>query len=153
MRLLTCGHCGRPFYDNEKACPYCGHAFTPSTEATDEVLKPQNEELEQEQKQEQEPMQEQECIIDAPAETPLPTTNTTYNSRSESIAAITAANSHIAADNSNSECDPNQIETSYPPRHRRIWVWIVIILLLVALTAAAYIYRDHLQHFVGSILK
>lgn len=26
MPLIKCKYCGRPFYDSEKACPYCGHA-------------------------------------------------------------------------------------------------------------------------------
>ena len=26
MSLIKCTHCGRPFYDNVEACPYCGHA-------------------------------------------------------------------------------------------------------------------------------
>lgn len=25
MKLIKCSHCGRPFYNDEKACPYCGH--------------------------------------------------------------------------------------------------------------------------------
>lgn len=28
MNLIRCNHCGRPFYDSEKACPFCGHAST-----------------------------------------------------------------------------------------------------------------------------
>lgn len=26
MNLLKCNHCGRPFYDDVKVCPFCGHA-------------------------------------------------------------------------------------------------------------------------------
>lgn len=26
MNLIRCNHCGRPFYDSEKTCPFCGHA-------------------------------------------------------------------------------------------------------------------------------
>ena len=31
MTLIKCNHCGRPFYDSEKACPFCGHATSLST--------------------------------------------------------------------------------------------------------------------------
>ena len=128
MRLLTCGHCGRPFYDNKKACPYCGHAFLSLQDMEDETLETK-----------QEDGQTAESHTEAQAE-PQPTaTNPSVNSRSESIAAITAANSRIAAGESHSESDPNQIETTYPPRHRRLWVWIVFLLLLGVLAAVAYI--------------
>lgn len=128
MRLLTCGHCGRPIYDNEKACPYCGHAFLPL---------PETEVMELETKDEQ--VQETESHAAVTVDTQPVTANPPVNSRSESIAAITATNSNIAAEEFNPECDPNQIETTYPPRRRRLWVWIVILLLFAALAAVAYI--------------
>ncbi len=128
MRLLPCGHCGRPFYDNEKACPYCGHAFLPLPETVD--VEPVRKE---------EPAQEAESHVDEPAAPLPPAAAPSANSRSESIAAITAANSNIAAVECHSECDLNQIETTYPPRRRRLWVWIVLLLLLAALGAAAYL--------------
>ncbi len=128
MRLLTCGHCGRPFYDNEKACPYCGHAFLPSHETG--VMEPETKD---------EQVQETESHAAVTADSQPVTANPPVNSRSESIAAITAVNSNIAAEEFNPECDPNQIETTYPPRCRRLWVWIVLLLLLAALAAVAYI--------------
>lgn len=140
MRLLTCGHCGRPFYDNEKACPYCGHAFLPLQDMEDETLETK-----------QEDGQTAESHTEASAE-PQPTaTSPSVNSRSESIAAITAANSRIAAEEAHSENDPNQIETIYPPRHRRLWVWIVILLLFAALAAVAYILINNGSISFGAI--
>lgn len=38
MKLIKCSHCGRPFYNEEKACPYCGHATNLS--ATNFVTRP-----------------------------------------------------------------------------------------------------------------
>ena len=38
MKLIKCSHCGRPFYNEEKACPYCGHAAHLS--ATNFVTRP-----------------------------------------------------------------------------------------------------------------
>ena len=140
MRLLTCGHCGRPFYDNEKACPYCGHAFLPL---------PETEVMELETKDEQ--VQETESHAAVTVDTQPVTANPPVNSRSESIAAITAANSNIAVEEFNPECDPNQIETTYPPRRRRLWVWIVILLLFAALAAAAYILITNGSITLGAI--
>ncbi len=140
MRLLTCGHCGRPFYDNEKACPYCGHAFLPL---------PETEVMELETKDEQ--VQETESHAAVTVDTQPVTANPPVNSRSESIAAITAANSNIAAEEFNSECDPNQIETTYPPRRLRLWVWIVILLLFAALAAVAYILITNGSITLGAI--
>lgn len=140
MRLLTCGHCGRPFYDNEKACPYCGHAFIPLQDMRDEALETK-----------QEDGQAAESHTEAQAEPQPSTTNPSVNSRSESIAAITAANSNIAAEEFNPECDPNQIETTYPPRRRRLWVWIVILLLFAALAAVAYILITNGSISLGAI--
>ena len=38
MKLIKCNHCGRPFYDDVEACPYCGHATRLS--ATNYVTRP-----------------------------------------------------------------------------------------------------------------
>ena len=91
--------------------------------------------MEPETKDEQ--VQETESHAAVTADSQPVTANPPVNSRSESIAAITAVNSNIAAEEFNPECDPNQIETTYPPRRRRLWVWIVILLLFAALAAAA----------------
>ena len=58
---------------------------------------------------------------------------------------------NIAAEEFNPECDPNQIETTYPPRRRRLWVWIVILLLLAALVTAAYIFITNGSISLGAI--
>ena len=140
MRLLTCGHCGRPIYDNEKACPYCGHAFLPSQETGGMELETKDEQV-----------QETESHAAVTIDSQPVTANPPVNSRSESIAAITTANSNIAAEEFNPECDPNQIETTYPPRRRRLWLWIVLLLLLAALASAAYIFITNGSITLGAI--
>lgn len=49
MKLIKCGHCGRPYYDENEACPYCGHALGSSpTNNQDESTQKQPEQTNQE---------------------------------------------------------------------------------------------------------
>ena len=145
MKLIECGHCGRPFYDKEKACPYCGHAFDslPPVEKENEELEdtrplssttPSN--LDRETKNGE---LKTESNIDAPASSPLTTLHSPFTLRAESIAAITENQSQPDIPNHQPCNDPNQIETTYPPHKRRVWLWVVIILIVLALAAAAVI--------------
>lgn len=126
MKLIKCDHCGRPFYDKEKACPYCGHAF-------DSLPPVETEDIEQ----------KTDSTIDTPA---LSESRSLFTPRAQSIAAITEANSQISNNNDQLDTDLNQIETTYPPRRRHTLLWITIILLLLAaIAAAAYLFRDQLD--------
>ena len=128
MKLIKCDHCGRPFYDKEKACPYCGHAFNHVSTLTE------NEELRTENN------------YDAPASSPFSALRSPFTTpRAESIAAITEANSQLSISNSQLVEDPNQIETTYPPRRHHTLLWVIIILLLLIAIAAAYLFRNQLK--------
>ena len=35
MKLIKCGHCGRPYYDDSETCPYCGHVPGSSPQTAD----------------------------------------------------------------------------------------------------------------------
>lgn len=151
MKLIKCGHCGRPFYDKEKACPYCGHAFDslqpdenrPPLEGVGRRPGVVRTRTDKGERRIANPT-EQECNIDTPANSPSSVLHSPFPTRGESIAAITESQSQPSVLNSLPENDPNQIETTYPPRKRRVWLWVVIILLVLALAAAAYFLMPHL---------
>lgn len=138
MKLIKCGHCGRPYYDKEKACPYCGHAFDslPEIETKDEELETVN-------------------TVAASNGSPLSVLSSPFTTRAQSIAAITETNSQLTnPDNQDaSDCStlsaphsPFTIETTYPPRHRHTALWVIIILfLLAAIAATAYLFRDQIK--------
>lgn len=68
MKLIKCGHCGRPYYDENEACPYCGHALGSSpTNNQDESTQKQPEQTNQEpaSSKKTDPAPEQKTIIAA----------------------------------------------------------------------------------------
>lgn len=77
MKLIKCGHCGRPYYDENEACPYCGHALGSSpTNNQDESTQKQPEQTIQEpvSSKKTDPAPEQKTIIAAaPIPEPEPT--------------------------------------------------------------------------------
>ena len=154
MKLIECGHCGRPFYDKEKACPYCGHAFdslppieTESEEMED--IRPQSSTTPSNLDGETENVElKTESNIDAPVSSPSTASHSPFTMRAESIAAITESQSQPTTSNSQPENDPNQIETTYPPRKRRVWLWVVIIVLLTLIAVAAHLFRDQIKQII-----
>lgn len=77
MKLIKCGHCGRPYYDENEACPYCGHALGSSpTNYQKEGTQKQPEQTNQEpaSSKKTDPAPEQKTIIAAaPIPEPEPT--------------------------------------------------------------------------------
>lgn len=77
MKLTKCGHCGRPYYDENEACPYCGHALGSSpTNYQKEGTQKQPEQTNQEpaSSKKTDPAPEQKTII---AAAPIPEPETT----------------------------------------------------------------------------
>jgi uncharacterized Zn finger protein (UPF0148 family) len=128
MKLITCGLCGRPFYDKEKACPYCGHAF--------DSLPPFEMGNNEQDLMNEVPTIEKET--DSTTFSQTSDSNAASNLRAETMAAITSVSVLVESETTESLLDPNQIETTYPPRKRRVWFWIVITLFFITTAAACY---------------
>lgn len=159
MKLIKCGYCGRPYYDDSKTCPYCGHVPGSS---------PQTADTEQEATTGSADAAEQAipapdtALGDSLPETITPVADTgnlaeqpTASQRAESIAAAVASAPSTDGDDTESSPlpDPNLVETILPPRRRHPWRWLLLFLLLAAIAAAAYIYRDTLKQIITSLIS
>ena len=162
MKLIKCGHCGRPYYDENEACPYCGHALGSSpTNNQDENTQKQPEQTIQEPASskktapasvlEPEPQGEAKTAAKPMPATLQPKQNT---QRANAIAAISAsATQNTELQNSDkNESDPNQIETILPPHKRHTWLWVLLVVLIM-LAAAAYFFRDYVKQALSSLLS
>ena len=153
MKLIKCGHCGRPFYDEETACPYCGHAahLSASNLVTRPISDPETHRLMEEgvtteQRPTREPdsvqtltddceaMAEPEPIAEPiaeaePREEFIP--SETVQERAENIAAITANEAVGVHETDPDEEEPNEVETTHIPHKRRHWPWVVLIIVLL----------------------
>ena len=167
MKLIKCGHCGRPYYDDSETCPYCGRvpgsspqtadaeqeATSNSTDGTAQAAPvpdttPSDSQPENANPQPAEnitPVADTDNVVDA-----APTSR-----RAESIAAAVASGPLSNSDDTENSPlpDPNQVETILPPRRRHPWLWLLLILLLTAIAAAAYIYRDALKQIITSLIS
>ena len=166
MKLIKCGHCGRPYYDDSETCPYCGRvpgsspqtadaeqeATSNSTDGTVQAAPVPDTTPNESQPENANPQ---------PAETITPVADTDNvvdaaptSRRAESIAAAVASGPSSNSDDESSPLsDPNQVETILPPRRRHPWLWLLLILLLAAIAAAAYIYRDTLKQIITSLIS
>ena len=166
MKLIKCGHCGRPYYDDSETCPYCGRvpgsspqtadaeqeATSNSTDGTAQAAPVPDTTPNESQPDNANPQ---------PAETITPVADTDNvvdaaptSRRAESIAAAVASGPSSNSDDERSLLsDPNQVETILPPRRRHPWLWLLLILLLAAIAAAAYIYRDTLKQIITSLIS
>lgn len=181
MSLIKCNHCGRPFYDSEKACPYCGHAANLSAgnfvtkaisdptshKLMEDVLSgnyhPQTPPVHSSPVVTPEPVAEPvvEHVVEPVVETVVePEPIEEFNQPSEAV--LDRADSIAAAVNANTEnggedvADINpeaELETTLPRKKRRWWIWIVILVILLGLAAAVYLKWDFVYGKVSSILK
>ncbi len=182
MKLIKCTHCGRPYYNEEKACPYCGHSthLSATNFVTKSISTPQSHKLMEDvlsgnyhpapkpvhaetpvvapQPQPEplpvaEPLPEPEAPI-APEPEAAPEPQSLQGAeRAENIAA--AAQQQEPVENvlpTDATEDPNEVATTHEPRKRHGWIWILLIVILLALGAAAYLYWDTITNFVSSLL-
>lgn len=169
MKLIKCGHCGRPYYDDSETCPYCGHVPGSSPQTADAEQKATSNSTDGTAQAapvpDTTPSESQpENANPQPAETITPVADTDTDNvadaaptslRAESIAAAVASGPLTNSDDDESSplSDPNQVETILPPRRRHPWLWLLLILLLAAIAAAAYIYRDALKQIITSLIS
>ena len=159
MKLIKCGHCGRPYYDDSEACPYCGHVPGSSPQTADAEQEANDDSADAAEQAipapDPAPADCQPETITPVADTGSPAEQPTASQRAESIAAAVASGplSNSVDDESSPLSDPNQVETILPPRRRHPWLWLLLILLLAAIAAAAYIYRDALKQIITSLIS
>lgn len=160
MKLIKCKKCGRPFYDNEAKCPYCGSETSLSAEnyVTKSISdatshKRMEDVLSGNYRPEPEivaPVVEPVAEVVEPVAEPVATaveetaaaveeTVETVPERAEAMAAIEAAQGNETVNNDVNEAleERQEVETS-APRKRHGWIWILIIVLLLAAAAAVY---------------
>lgn len=166
MKLIKCNHCGRPFYDNEEKCPYCGHdaRLSANNFVTKPISDPKTHRIMEEvlsgnyhpeprpvQKPVARPVEEPKAIeevepivAEMPVMEPEPEfePSAAVQERANAIAAIVSENEADATVTEAIENDIHQVETSEAPRKRHRWVWIVIILILLGIGAAVYLKWD-----------
>ena len=159
MKLIKCGHCGRPYYDDSETCPYCGHVPGSPPQKADteqEAIDDSTDDTAQAAPvPDTAPADCQPEPITPVADTGSPTEQPTANQRAESIAAAVASVPSTDGDDTESSPlpDPNLVETILPPRRRHPWRWLLLFLLLAAIAAAAYIYRDTLKQIITSLIS
>ncbi|MBR3528394.1 MAG: hypothetical protein IKN84_01920 [Bacteroidales bacterium] len=170
MKLIKCKKCGRPFYDNEAKCPYCGsdvqlsagnyvtQAISDETshQTMEAVLsgnyhpQPAPEPEPEPVVAPAEPQQSEPIVPEAPAAMPEAEAN---SDRAEAMAAIEAAQQEVVgtADEMAAAME-NEVESAPAPRKRHGWIWIIIILLILAAAAAAWWKWDFIYPKVMSLL-
>ena len=164
MKLIKCRHCGRPFYDENEACPYCGHALDSSSnnnpnesnlsesnsnesnhnesnlsesnsnESNHNESNFSENNLNESTQPEQSSVLRSQTSVSEPFSVP---------SRADAIAALTSTSQQNEAQPDqiqNENYDPNQIETTLPPRRKHTLLWIAITLLIIASAAAVYFF-------------
>lgn len=176
MKLIKCKKCGRPFYDNEPKCPYCGCETSQSagnyvTQAISDATshKRMEDVLSGNPQPAPSPVQPMEAPVaellnampQPEAETVIPDveealvaeTAETVSERAEAMAAIEAAQ-ETAGENMKKEAveERDEVETPFAPRKRHGWIWIVVIVLLLAAAAAVYWKWDFVYGKVMSLL-
>lgn len=175
MKLIKCIKCGRPFYDNEPKCPYCGSDTSLSAEnyITKPISDPESHKTMEDvlsgnyqPKPQQpeplapapmadmaEPVPPMETI--PPMETPItePVVEMAESTRAEAMAAIESQSVEAVNEMVGDVNEAiNEVETSYAPRKRHRWIWIVILILLLAAAAAVYWKWDFVYAKVMSLL-
>ncbi len=167
MKLIKCGHCGRPYYDDSETCPYCGRVPGSSPQTADAEQEATSNSTDGAAQAAPVPDttpsdSQPEKANPQPAETITPVADTDNvadaaptSLRAESIAAAVASGPLTNSDDGESSplSDPNLVETILPPRRRHPWLWLLLILLLATIAAAAYIYRDTLKQIITSLIS
>ena len=179
MNLLKCNHCGRPFYDSEKACPFCGHAanLSANNRVTKTISDPKSHKLMEDflagnlqhpdirpvhsapviRETEQpepivEPVVEPVTEPDSLCETQSSTMqpSDTVLERAESIAAVAAEK--VENKEEIADIETNELETSLPRKKRRWWIWVIILIILLGISAAVYLKWDFVYEKVTGLI-
>ncbi len=142
MKLIKCDKCGRPYYDNEVECPYCGH----STSSSDNISKPEINVTEVDIMPDIIPVHERPII---PEENNTP--SEAVLSRAEAMANLAEKNPQI--ENDYTDAAPDEADTIPLPRKRRGWIWLVVIVFLLAIGCVVYLKWDFLCGIVSSHIR
>lgn len=173
MNLIKCNNCGRPFYDSEKACPFCGHAsnLSSNNRVTKTISDPRSHKLMEaffngeklqpetppiqstpvvnpEPAQEPEPIVEPEPLIEPE---PLQPSDAVLD-RADSIAAAVNANANNDSEEIIGENPNDELETTLPHKKRRWWIWVIILVILLGLAAAVYLKWDFVYGKISSLI-
>ncbi len=182
MKLIKCIKCGRPFYNSEEKCPYCGLAASESANnfITKPITTPESHKTMERMlsgNHDNETVNEQPAVVEnIPTSVPAgrsiaePETEVVVeqvaeaavnaaaagceavNERAEAIAAVADAQP-VVENNCPVETPTDQVETEYAPKKKRGWIWIIVILILLAIAAAVYLKWDYVYSKVTSLLK
>ena len=176
MKLIKCNRCGRPYYDDQAVCPFCGQdtKFSANNFITKPITSPEShrkmemhfsgEELKAAPAPAEAPEapvvvetpQEAPATaepIEAPQEAPAMTQpevdeDADTSERAEAMASITAPVEAVEEESADEE---PQVEIA-KPRKRHGWIWIIVILLILAAAAAVYWKWDFVYEKVTSLL-
>jgi len=183
MKLIKCGHCGRPYYDENEACPYCGHALgsSPTNYQKEGTQKQPGQTIQEpasskktapapEQKTiiaaapipEPEPTEEDKPVLEpepqGEAETaakPMPATLQPKQNtqRANAMAAISASATQ------NTELQKSDKNESDPNQietilpPRKRHTWLWVLIVVLIMLAAAYFFRDYVKQALSSLLS
>lgn len=171
MNLIKCSHCGRPFYDSESHCPYCGSdaRLSANNRITQPITDAKMHKIMEDVlsgNYRPEPVDEHAApvVADIPA-TPEPETiaaiepdtiepdvipSEAVQERAEAIANATEGDTKEFIESDTP--DDEELETSHLPRKRHTWLWILLIVLLLA-AAAVYWQWDFVYSKISQLIK